>query len=206
MKKFNNLVPYATYILIAINLAFFIATIQLGGSQDFATLDSLGALIPRKVLAGEWWRLLNANFIHFGILHLGTNMFALFFLGKLVELSLGVGRYLLIYLLSGIGSMLVCTIVYSQSGESELTLMGASAAIMGLIGTLLAITLQTWLRQKNPLNAKRLRTVVLVIVLQFILDNLIPQISFYSHLFGLIIGFALSATLLLSQLSFEKLS
>lgn len=203
MKKISKPIPYATYILIALNLALFVAEIQSGGSTDFIALDSLGALIPEKVVAGEWWRLFNANFLHFGILHLGTNMFALFFLGRLVEFNLGVGRYLLVYLLSGIGSMLTCTVVYLQSGESNVTLMGASAAIMGLIGTVLAIALRIWLRQKNPLNAKRLRTVIMVIVLQFVLDNLIPQISFYSHLFGLIIGFFISVTLLLSQFSFE---
>jgi rhomboid protease GluP len=203
MKVFSKTIPYATYILIILNVAVFIAETQSGGSQDFTALDSLGALIPEKVWAGEWWRLLNANFLHFGILHLGTNMFALVFLGKLVELNLGVGRYLLVYLMSGIGSMFTCALVYQQSGESNVTLMGASAAIMGLIGTLLAIALQIWLKQKNPLNAKRLRTVIFVIVLQFILDNLIPQISFYSHLFGLIIGFLLSVTLLLSKFSFE---
>jgi rhomboid protease GluP len=203
MKVFSKTIPYATYILIILNVAVFIAETQSGGSQDFTALDSLGALIPEKVWAGEWWRLFNANFLHFGILHLGTNMFALVFLGKLVELNLGVGRYLLVYLMSGIGSMFTCALVYQQSGESNVTLMGASAAIMGLIGTLLAIALQIWLKQKNPLNAKRLRTVIFVIVLQFILDNLIPQISFYSHLFGLIIGFLLSVTLLLSKFSFE---
>lgn len=203
MKTFSKTMPYATYILIALNLALFVAEIQSGGSEDFVALDSLGALIPEKVWTGEWWRLFNANFLHFGVLHLGTNMFALFFLGRLVELNLGVGRYLLIYLASGIGSMLTCAIVYHQSGSTNVTLMGASAAIMGLIGTLLAIALQIWLKHKNPLNAKRLRTVIFVIVLQFILDNLIPQISFYSHLFGLIIGFLVSATLLLSKLSFE---
>lgn len=203
MKIFSRSIPYTTYILIALNIAFFLAEIQSGGSQDFTALDSLGALIPEKVSTGEWWRLLNANFLHFGIVHLATNMFALFFLGRLVELNIGVSKYLLIYLISGIGSMFTCTLVYQQSGESNVTLMGASAAIMGLIGTLLAIALQIWLKQKNPLNAKRLRTVILVIVLQFILDNLIPQISFYSHLFGFIIGFLVSATLLLSKITFE---
>lgn len=203
MKLFSRSIPYTTYILIALNVAFFLAEIQSGGSQDFTALDTLGALIPEKVATGEWWRLLNANFLHFGIVHLATNMFALFFLGRLVELNIGVGRYLLVYLISGIGSMLTCTLVYQQLGESNVTLMGASAAIMGLIGTLLAIALQIWLKQKNPLNAKRLRTVILVIVLQFILDNLIPQISFYSHLFGFIIGFLVSATLLLSKITFE---
>lgn len=203
MKKIRQPIPYATYILIALNLALFIAEIQSGGSTNFIALDSLGALIPEKVVSGEWWRVFNANFLHFGILHLGTNMFTLFFLGRLVELNIGIGRYLLVYLISGIGSMLTCTAIYQQSGETNIILMGASAAIMGLIGTVLAIALQIWLKQKNPLNAKRLRTVILVIVLQFVLDNLIPQISFYSHLFGLIIGFFVSVTLLLSKFSFE---
>lgn len=203
MKKISSRIPYATYILIAINLALFFAEVRLGGSENFAALDSLGALIPYKVWAGEWWRVINANFIHFGFLHLGTNLFALFFLGRIVELSFGVGRYLCIYLLSGIGSMFICAIIYQNLGAPQTVLMGASAAIMGLIGTLLAISTKAWLVSKSPLNAKRLKTVSFVIIFQFILDNLIPQISFYSHLFGLILGFAISGTLLLAKLKFE---
>ena len=203
MKSVSSQVPYVTYILIALNLAFFAAEIHSGGSESFVALDTLGALIPQKFWAGQWWRVLNANFLHFGVLHLGTNMLTLFFLGRLVELNLGTGFYLLVYLLSGIGSMLTCALVYQQSGSAQITLMGASAAIMGLVGTLLAIALKLWLQYRTTTNAKRLRAVILVIVLQFVLDNLIPQISFYSHLFGLIIGFTLSATLLLLKQNFE---
>ncbi len=203
MKSVSSQVPYVTYILIALNLAFFAAEIHSGGSESFVALDTLGALIPQKFWAGQWWRVLNANFLHFGVLHLGTNMFTLFFLGRLVELNLGTGFYLLVYLFSGIGSMLTCALVYQQSGSAQITLMGASAAIMGLIGTLLAIALKLWLQYRTTTNAKRLRAVILVIVLQFVLDNLIPQISFYSHLFGLIIGFTLSAALLLIKQNFE---
>ena len=203
MKSFSSQVPYVTYILIALNLAFFAAEVHSGGSESFVALDTLGALIPQKFWAGQWWRVLNANFLHFGVLHLGTNMFALFFLGRFVELNLGTGFYVLVYLFSGIGSMLSCALVYQQSGAAQITLMGASAAIMGLIGTLLAIAIQVWFKHRTSANAKRLRAVVLIIVLQFILDNLIPQISFYSHLFGLIIGFTLSATLLLLRQNFQ---
>lgn len=203
MKSVSSQVPYVTYTLIALNLAFFAAEIHSGGSESFVALDTLGALIPQKFWAGQWWRVLNANFLHFGVLHLGTNMLTLFFLGRLVELNLGTGFYLLVYLLSGIGSMLTCALVYQQSGSAQITLMGASAAIMGLVGTLLAIALKLWLQYRTTTNAKRLRAVILVIVLQFVLDNLIPQISFYSHLFGLIIGFTLSATLLLLKQNFE---
>ncbi len=201
MKKVGKeATTYATYVLILLNIILFVLETRSGRSTDLNTLDQLGPVIPAKIVAGEWWRLLNANFLHYGIIHLATNMFALFFLGKLVELRLGVGRYLIVYLLSGMGSMLSVTLLSIKTGNTNLVLVGASAAIMGLIGTLLALALQVWLQKRNTLNANRLRTIVFVILLQFILDNLIPQVSFESHLFGLIIGFIVSSFLLLFKL------
>jgi rhomboid protease GluP len=200
MKKNNYRQVYATYILIIFNLILFGLEIRLGGSENLNTLDYLGALIPSKVWNGEWWRLLSANFLHFGLLHLSTNMLALYLLGRIVEINLGLGRYLLLYFSSGIGSMFLFSLLSTKTGETNIVLVGASAAIMGLIGAILAITLQVWLRKKTPLNAKRLRTVILVIIIQFIFDHLIPQVSFYSHLFGLIIGFLIGSLLILLKL------
>ena len=129
-------------------------------------------------------------------------MLSLWFLGRLVESSVGSGKYLLVYLISGIGSMLSCTYVYTQLGNNNIVLIGASSAIMGLVGTILVIAFRTWLNQKTLLNAKRLGVVLLVIGLQFVLDSIIPQISFYSHFFGLIIGSLVSAIVLLSKPNF----
>ncbi len=200
MKKVGKDATYTTYVLILLNIVLFILEIRSGGSTNLNTLDYLGALVPAKIISGEWWRLLNANFLHYGGIHLGTNMLALFFLGKLVELRLGVGRYLIVYLLSGMGAMLSVALLSLKNGDTNIVLVGASGAIMGLIGTLLALSLQVWLQKRNALNAQRLRTVISIIVLQFILDNLIPQVSFESHLFGLIIGFFVSSFLLLFKL------
>jgi rhomboid protease GluP len=175
-----------------------------GGSDNLSTLDYLGALVPEKVLsAGEWWRLLSANFLHFGALHLFTNMLALFLLGRVVELNLGTARYLCVYFSSGIGSMLFFSLLSLKRGETHLVLVGASAAIMGLIGVILAISLQLWLKKKTDLNAKRLRLIILVIIIQFVFDNLVPQVSFYSHLFGLIIGFLVGNCLLFFKFNYE---
>lgn len=190
---------YATYILIVLNLLLFALAIKGGGiegSKNLDTLDYLGALIPIKVLSGEWWRVISANFLHYGLLHLSTNMLALYFLGKLIEANLGVFYYLFIYLFSGMGAMLAFTVFSLFTGNSYTFLVGASAAIMGLVGTLLAISGYLWLKKKNPMNAKRLRLVISIIVVQFIFDNLIPQVSFYSHLFGLIFGFLLGSIVL----------
>lgn len=186
-----------TYVLIGINLIVFALEIKLGSSESLSILDYLGALIPQKVIGGQWWRLISANFLHFGWLHLATNMLALYFLGRLVEVSFGLFKYLFVYFCSGIGAMFLFTILTLKTGEYNVVLVGASAAIMGLIGSILAIFLQIWLKKRTKLNAKRLQMIVFVIIIQFIFDNLFPEVSFTSHLFGLIIGFFVSVFLLL---------
>lgn len=205
MKNSHHKTAYTTYILIALNLLIYVLEIKLGGSQSFIALERLGALIPEKVWAGEWWRLIGANFLHYGSLHLATNMFALFFIGRLIELSLGAKSYLTIYLFSGIGSMLSFSLLAYKLEMNNVFLVGASAAIMGLIGAILAISLQVWLRKRDSIGAKRrLQRVILIIAIQFIFDNLIPQVSFHSHLFGFIIGFLISSVLVFIKFNFKQ--
>lgn len=194
MNKTPSRRIYATYVLIALNLLLFVLAVKGGGiegSKNLDILDHLGALVPLKVLSGEWWRVISANFLHYGLLHFSTNMLALYFLGKLIETNLGIVYYLFVYFFSGIGAMLAFTIYSLVSGNNYAFLVGASAAIMGLLGSLLAISAYLWLKQKTPMNTKRLRLVIIIIIIQFIFDNLVPQVSFSSHLFGLIIGFLL---------------
>ena len=206
MKNSHQKIAYTTYILIALNLLVYVLEIKLGGSQNFIALERLGALIPEKVWAGEWWRLVGANFLHYGSLHLATNMLSLFFIGRLIELSLGAKSYLTIYLVSGIGSMLSFSLLAHYSGMGNVFLVGASAAIMGLIGAILAISLQIWLRKRYSVVARRrLQQVIFIVVIQFILDNLIPQVSFHSHLFGFIIGFLISSVLVFIKFNFKKI-
>jgi rhomboid protease GluP len=196
MKDSSHPIAYTTYVLITLNLLVYALEIKLGGSKNSVTLERLGALIPEKVWAGEWWRLIGANFLHYGSFHLATNMLSLFFIGRLIELSLGAKYYLTIYLFSGIGSMLTFSLLAYQLGLNNVFLVGASAAIMGLIGAILAISLQIWLRRRHSITAKRrLQQIILIVIIQFVFDNIIPQVSFHSHLFGFIIGFLISSVL-----------
>lgn len=198
-------IAYTTYVLIALNLLVYAVEIKFGGSQNSIALERLGALIPEKVIAGEWWRLIGANFLHYGSFHLATNMLSLFFIGRLIELSLGAKYYLTIYLFSGVGSMLTFSLLAFQLGLSNVFLVGASAAIMGLIGAVLAISLQIWLRKRHSITAKRrLQQVIFVVTVQFIFDNLIPQVSFHSHLFGFIIGFLISSVLVFIKFKLKE--
>ena len=205
MNSPNQRIAYTTYILIGLNLLIYALEIRLGGSQNFWALDRLGALVPEKVLAGEWWRLIGANFLHYGSFHLATNMLSLFFIGRLIELSLGAKYYLTIYLFSGVGSMLTFTLLAFRLGLSSAFLVGASAAIMGLIGAVLAISLQVWLRKRHSATARRrLQQIIFIIILQFIFDNIIPQVSFHAHLFGFIIGFLISSVLVFIKFNLQE--
>ena len=205
MRTSRNQIAYTTYILIGLNLLIYALEIKLGGSQNSLALERLGALIPEKVLAGEWWRLIGANFLHYGSLHLATNMLSLFFIGRLIELSLGAKYYLTIYLVSGIGSMLTFSLLAFKLGLDNAFLVGASAAIMGLIGAILAISLQIWLKRRNSVTARRrLQQISLIIIIQFIFDNIVPQISFHAHLFGFIIGFLISSVLVFIKFNLSE--
>ena len=205
MRINRDRVAYTTYVLIALNLLIYALEVKLGGSENFLALEQLGALIPEKVIQGEWWRLIGANFLHYGSFHLATNMLSLFFVGRLIELSLGAKYYLTIYMVSGIGSMLTFTLFAFRIGLDNAFLVGASAAIMGLIGAILAISLQIWLKNRKSATARRrLQQIILIVIIQFIFDNIVPQVSFHAHLFGFVIGFLISSVLVFVKFNLQE--
>lgn len=191
--------PYVTYALIGANLIAFTAEVSLGGSMDSYTLYRLGGLLPTAVLAGEWWRLLTHTFLHLGWLHLVLNLLGLYIVGPFVEFSLGLGRTLLIYLGSGVGAgLFIVLLTRSGPGASQL-LVGASGCIMGLIGANGAILLRAWRMEGAHIAARRLSSVVLIIVIQVAFDLLTPQVSLVGHLAGAALGFLLAGLALLEK-------
>lgn len=190
--KFSSKKAFATYGLIAINCLMFAWETVAGGNENEETLYRLGALVPTVVWQGEWWRLLAATFLHYGILHLSMNMLGLYYLGSYVESSFGFGRYLIAYFFSGIGSMSAVTLIAIFTNSPPQLLVGASGAIMGMVGALAAILLRGWLIDKAPLAGQRFRSVMFIIGLQTVFDLNTPQVSFLGHISGLILGFAIA--------------
>ncbi|MEA5533282.1 rhomboid family intramembrane serine protease [Crocosphaera sp. XPORK-15E] len=184
-----------TQIIIVINVLVFIAEINLGGSENIETLYDLGALVPMMVWEGQFWRLITANFLHYGWLHLLMNMIGLYVVGGLVESLSQTYRYLIIYFTSGIGAMFLFSYLAIYTNNLDYILVGASASIMGLVGSLTAIFLRKWWQEKSSINRKRFLIMLMMLGLQFISDFLIPQVSIMSHLFGFMIGFFLELML-----------
>ncbi|MFN8441479.1 MAG: rhomboid family intramembrane serine protease [Caldilineaceae bacterium] len=183
--------PYATYALIAINVVIYLAEEFTGGSQDLEHLYRLGALVPQAITYdGEWWRIFTANFLHLGPMHLMMNMLGLAVLGPFVEFRLRSLRFLLIYLASGLGSMLLYYWYQSWNNPDQvIVLVGASGCIMGIIGANLAILLRTWRADKSQYAKRGLLRILLIIGLQAAIDLMVPVFGFLVHLSGTLIGF-----------------
>jgi len=191
---------YATLALVGLNLAVFGVELAFGGSTDLETLHKLGALAPSAVAAGEWWRALTALFLHYGFLHLLVNMLALLILGPFLEFAVGAGRYLLVYVLAGAGSMLGIAALAQVGYLEDHIVVGASGSIMGLVGATAAVLLRGWARERAWIASRRLTVLAFVIVFQIVFDLATPEVSFTAHLGGVVIGFV-AALLLRDRLS-----
>ena len=122
--------PVTVALLIAIGIGYALQLVY-GDS-----LTALGANYGPAIRAGQYWRLVTSMFLHGGLLHLALNGWALFQLGALLELLMGSSRMLLIYFGSGIAGSLASA-VFTQKPS-----VGASGAIFGLLGALIAFLLR----------------------------------------------------------------
>jgi rhomboid protease GluP len=195
-SKLNQQRLYGTNLLAIANLIVFGLAVQWGGSENIATLERLGALSPNDILTGEWWRAITANFIHYGWLHLASNLLGLCAIGGLVESSIGTIAFLIVYLLTGIGAMFGFSLLAIELGETNQLAMGASGSIMGLVGFLCALSLRQWYREKTWKSAGRFGAIVAIVIIQSVFDIITPQVSFIIHFFGLILGFLFGIVLL----------
>jgi rhomboid protease GluP len=145
--------------------------------------------VPTEVVAaGAWWRLLTATFLHFGFVHLLLNMLGLAVLVPFVERQLGWIRYTLSYLAAGVGSMTTITILAIQGLSRTTFALGASGAVMGLIGAEAGILLLLWRRRPSRFVGQRLRLLGLLMTLQTFFDLTMPHTSFIGHISGVVLG------------------
>jgi membrane associated rhomboid family serine protease len=179
-------VNLVTMILIGINLIVYAAELAAGG-----TINGLGNWIydhgvlvksavyangqPAGVAHGEWWRLITAAFLHYGPVHIGLNMFSLYFAGSILEQVIGRWRFALLYLVSGLAGS-AGALYWSPNAAT----VGASGAIFGVLGGLFVLE-----RRGNIATGGQ---VAGLIVLNLALSFAISGISVGGHIGGLIGG------------------
>jgi len=146
--------PRVTPALVAANVVVF--ALMLGAGAGFLTPNpeihlAWGANYGPATKDGEWWRLFTAMFLHFGVIHLAFNMWALADVGRLVERMYGAAAFLAVYLYAGLTGSLASLLWNADKVIS----VGASGAVFGIYGALFAFLLTQ--RGSVPLSAlKRL--------------------------------------------------
>jgi membrane associated rhomboid family serine protease len=177
----------ATYALIAINVAAFVA--ELAGGASLGSFSGGGTLVRDAglngpaVADGDWWRIVTAGFLHVNLIHIGFNMFALFILGTFLEPGIGTPRFLGVYFVSLLAGSFGALLLTPHA-----TTVGASGAIFGLMAAAFIVARHRGLEQL----ASQIGFFV-IINLAFTLG--VAGISVGGHLGGLI-GGALAALLI----------
>ncbi len=170
-----------TLALIIINAAVFIAQLI----SDPVT--ELFALTPTVAVSGAYWQFFTYMFLHGGFTHIILNMFVLFIFGIMVEKALGSSRYLILYLVSGVGS----SVLYlALTGISSIPMLGASGAVFAVL------TAYGFLFPKNiifvppgiPLPARFAVILFAGLELFLGLTEMEPGIANFGHLGGIITG------------------
>jgi membrane associated rhomboid family serine protease len=176
-----------TKLLIGVNVAVYVAElIQGGGVYGVgSTIYEKGVLWAPFVANGDYWRLLTAAFLHYGPFHLLLNMLGLYWFGSLLEQRIGSGRFLLLYLVSGLAGS-AGALVISPTNPT----VGASGAIFGILGAGLVLEQQ----RDYVFGGSALGVIIANLVLTFAWSS---NISVGGHIGGLIGGAA--ATLALSR-------
>ncbi len=183
----------ATKLLIGVNVAVFLTQASRGATNDAAEFVAMGALYTPLLSEGEWWRIFTAQFLHWGAMHLAFNMLGLWILGRTVEVMLGFWRYIGLYHICGAGGMLIAWTASILSPDPHpIILLGASASVLGLVGTQAAISLLAYRHTGSMVAKAQLNAMTQIVLLQAVFDMMVPEVSSTAHIGGAAVGFCIT--------------
>jgi rhomboid protease GluP len=197
--------PVVTYVLLFANLLVFLYGLVLAlqknidpGAYIFNShpviLRATGAVSAADMVAGQWWRLLSACFVHIGIIHLAVNMYTLYAVGPMVEQMWGRGRFLALYLIAGLGGSCAQLIFSPFRNLHPISLAGASGALWGMMASMAIWIILNRNYLPRPLTSAWLRQLLTVFVLNTFI-SMMPGIGAAAHFGGGAVG-ALAGVLL----------
>jgi len=166
---------------------------MLGPSAD--TLLLLGAKETGRIRQGQWWRLITPIFLHAGIFHLVSNLLFQLYVGLALEKRLGWWRVAFVYMLAGVNGNIL-----SAAFLPSVMSVGASGALFGLFGLILAELLTSWSRFKSPCFQFIAYIVSIILSLGM---GLLPYIDNFAHVGGFIAG--LSAGLCIAPSNYLRM-
>ncbi|CAB4332223.1 unannotated protein [freshwater metagenome] len=180
--------PPVTRVIIIVCVGLFIAG-NLLGIAAFSS-NNLAMQPPYIAAYGQWYRLLTSAFLHGGFLHIGFNMYALYYLGPELERLLGSRRFLALYLFGALGGS-VTSYMFSSVNTSS---VGASGAIFALMTATIVVG-----RQVQADTSQILTLFVVNVLIGFAS----PSIDWRAHLGGAALG-AIVASAMMSTAKFGR--
>ncbi len=181
-----------TQAIFGINVAVFVAMVMAGvamfdnpSSQD---LVHWGANYGPLTVSGQWWRLLTCVFVHGGLLHIASNMYGLWILGRLAESLYGRWTFAIVYFLCGLSGSLASVV------RNPIVLsVGASGAVFGIAGALIASFYLGELSLPRAAVMGTVRSLAIVLGINLFIGWRVAGIDNSAHVGGLIMGLILGA-------------
>jgi membrane associated rhomboid family serine protease len=185
--------PVATMTLLGVNTVLLLVEAAMSGGAaglldpSARALCRLGALNAAAIAeSGQWWRLLTVMVLHAGIIHWAFNSYALWIFGPTLEQLLGRARFLALYVGSGfLGAAASFAFRHTQLG------VGASGAIFGLLGALMAF----FFRRRRQGGSMPFQNLLLVLLINVFLATRIANVDNLAHLGGFVGGLGAMALL-----------
>jgi membrane associated rhomboid family serine protease len=177
-----------TWLLLAVNVGFFLLLEAAGGSEDGAVLVRYGAKYGPLIADGEYWRLVVPVFMHIGAFHLIANSVGLLVFGGIVERAFGWPAFAVIYLAAGIAGNVASYAAGPTVGA------GASGAIFGLVGAF-----GVYLYQNRAALGRAARGslggLALIIGINVVFGLSTPGVDNWAHFGGIVAGAAMALRL-----------
>lgn len=174
-----------TVLLIVLNTLIFLVVDFTGGSENGAHMLECGAAYAPLILEeGQWYRIFTCMFLHFGAPHLINNMLVLFVLGQRLEPVVGKIRFLLIYILGGIGGNLI-SLLLDLHTEDYAVSAGASGAVFAVMGGMLWVIL----RHRGRVADLTMRQMLVMAAFSLYFGFASEGVDNAAHVGGLLCGF-----------------
>lgn len=188
-----------TAALILINLIVFIIVEFSGGTQNTMHMLECGtAYTPLIMEQGQVYRIFTSMFLHFGAEHLANNMLVLFVLGQRLEPIVGKCKFLLIYLLGGIGGNLLS--LYLDLKRSDFAVSaGASGAVFAVMGAMIYVLI----RSRGKVEDLSARQILIMAAFSLYFGFTSSGVDNAAHIGGMLSGF-LAAVLLFHPRKIRK--
>lgn len=189
MKNDYKQCPITISLIGFIVIVYIYTTLKYGIEMNVLQGIEAGGFNPFLVLQGkQFYRLITANFIHFGLMHIFCNAYSLYNLGMIMERILGQKKYLLVIVVSMLSTTLIPLLLYVFNGTGINSIMGGiSGVIFGLIGSLFALALLY-----KDVYMYLFKQVASSVILMLFLSVILPSISLTGHIGGMIGGFLIT--------------